>query len=141
VNSPLGTLTRKGLFTDPDKEGFTNHRSIATDLGFSHELSLTFTAGSYVTGPLGGSDVSQTETTASPMDNMDAAEQLGFKWFSDVTDGGQALILARTGDLLWYASEPTAIKALNLSVHSSFVSSASARPSHLSVRSPQPLNC
>lgn len=51
----------------------------------------------------GGSDISQTETNATPVD--DAARSSGskyllngFKWFSSATDGEVAMVLARTGD-------------------------------------------
>ena len=52
----------------------------------------------------GGSDVSQTETSATLVDHAASspgAEYLlnGFKWFSSATDGEVALALARTGDI------------------------------------------
>ena len=52
----------------------------------------------------GGSDVSQTETSATPVgDNASSPGSKylldGFKWFSSATDGEVALALARTGDI------------------------------------------
>jgi len=51
----------------------------------------------------GGSDVSQTETIANPLDGaagLPGSKYLlnGFKWFSSATDGEVALVLARTGE-------------------------------------------
>jgi alkylation response protein AidB-like acyl-CoA dehydrogenase len=53
--------------------------------------------------PVGGSDVSLTETVATPVDSNapplpgSAFLLNGFKWFSSATDGDIALALARTG--------------------------------------------
>lgn len=63
-----------------------------------------FTAGQFMTERPGGSDISQTETTATPVNangpakTGDAYLLNGFKWFSSATDSEVALALARTGD-------------------------------------------
>ncbi|KAI5117989.1 hypothetical protein M0805_004486 [Coniferiporia weirii] len=74
----------------------------------SRDPAVAFTAGQWMTERPGGSDVSQTETTATPVPEdpdraldssaRGAAYTLdGFKWFSSATDGDVALALARTG--------------------------------------------
>ncbi|KAI0050417.1 acyl-CoA dehydrogenase domain-containing protein [Auriscalpium vulgare] len=68
----------------------------------SRDPSTAFTSGQWMTERPGGSDVSQTETTAFPASH--AFEPLGtpytldgFKWFSSATDSNIAVALARTG--------------------------------------------
>lgn len=66
------------------------------------DASKAWTAGQWMTERPGGSDVSRTETTATPMQPNKAAEPgdkfviNGFKWFSSATDGDISLALART---------------------------------------------
>ncbi|EPQ54605.1 acyl-CoA dehydrogenase NM domain-like protein [Gloeophyllum trabeum ATCC 11539] len=73
----------------------------------SRDPSHAFTSGQWMTERPGGSDVSLTETTATPLpptnasrteDTLGPAHSLdGFKWFSSATDSDVALALARTG--------------------------------------------
>ncbi|KLO13001.1 hypothetical protein SCHPADRAFT_874700 [Schizopora paradoxa] len=70
----------------------------------SRDAKSAFTAGQWMTERPGGSDVSQTETTATlPPDckqgDVPGARYIlnGFKWFSSATDSHVALALARTG--------------------------------------------
>ncbi|CAO1636541.1 unnamed protein product [Parajaminaea phylloscopi] len=73
----------------------------------SVDPKAAWTAGQWMTERPGGSDISQTETTARPLDlRPDHSPQSGdvfvldgFKWFSSATDGDVALALARTGAL------------------------------------------
>ncbi|TFK64633.1 hypothetical protein BDN72DRAFT_825377 [Pluteus cervinus] len=69
----------------------------------SRDPSYAFTAGQWMTERPGGSDVSRTETVASP---TNITNQLGsqyalngFKWFSSATDSDIAVALARTGSV------------------------------------------
>jgi len=77
---------------------------ICSYISYSRDPNLAFTAGQFMTERPGGSDVSQTETVARPIDprNSDKPGSQyilnGFKWFSSATDGEVALVLARTGD-------------------------------------------
>ena len=70
----------------------------------SRDPQYAFTSGQFMTERAGGSDVSLTETVATPVDDTDkdatgAKYRLnGFKWFSSATDSQVALVLARTGD-------------------------------------------
>ncbi|TDL23313.1 hypothetical protein BD410DRAFT_787656 [Rickenella mellea] len=60
-----------------------------------------FTSGQWMTERTGGSDVSQTETIATPCSSSTAHGSEfkldGFKWFSSATDSDVAVALARTG--------------------------------------------
>ena len=62
------------------------------------------TSGQFMTERPGGSDISQMETTATPLNGNGSAKTgdayllNGFKWFSSATDSEVALALARTGD-------------------------------------------
>lgn len=64
----------------------------------SRNANAAWTAGQWMTERPGGSDVSATETTATPIDAADKRMFLldGLKWFSSATDGDVALALART---------------------------------------------
>ncbi|PVF96416.1 hypothetical protein CPB86DRAFT_827256 [Serendipita vermifera] len=65
----------------------------------SRDPDYAFTAGQFMTERPGGSDVSLTETVATPQDTANGKYRLnGFKWFSSATDSQVALALARTGD-------------------------------------------
>ncbi|KAF8598094.1 acyl-CoA dehydrogenase domain-containing protein [Ceratobasidium sp. AG-I] len=67
----------------------------------SRDPDLSFTAGQWMTERPGGSDVSRTETTATPiriestLENGAAYTLSGVKWFSSATDGQLALALAQ----------------------------------------------
>lgn len=67
----------------------------------SRDPELAFTAGQWMTERPGGSDVSHTETTATPiqvsneLENGAAYILSGVKWFSSATDGQLALALAQ----------------------------------------------
>ncbi|THG95381.1 hypothetical protein EW026_g6265 [Hermanssonia centrifuga] len=68
----------------------------------SRDPEIAFTAGQWMTERPGGSDVSQTETVATPVSNVTSPygpvyNINGFKWFSSATDSDVALALARTG--------------------------------------------
>ncbi|KAJ8483477.1 hypothetical protein ONZ51_g4672 [Trametes cubensis] len=68
----------------------------------SRDPAQAFTAGQWMTERPGGSDVSRTETVASPVAGATAQygpqyKIDGFKWFSSATDSDVALALARTG--------------------------------------------
>ncbi|CAL1712945.1 unnamed protein product [Somion occarium] len=68
----------------------------------SRDPNIAFTAGQWMTERPGGSDVSQTETIATPIPNITSPYGPtytinGFKWFSSATDSDVALALARTG--------------------------------------------
>ncbi|KAH9846378.1 acyl-CoA dehydrogenase/oxidase [Lenzites betulinus] len=68
----------------------------------SRDPAHTYTAGQWMTERPGGSDVSRTETVASPILGPSSAfgpryKIDGFKWFSSATDSDVALALARTG--------------------------------------------
>ncbi|PIL22483.1 hypothetical protein GSI_15171 [Ganoderma sinense ZZ0214-1] len=71
----------------------------------SRDPLQAYTAGQWMTERPGGSDVSRTETVASPAATSQLSEygpqyELGgFKWFSSATDSDVALALARTGRL------------------------------------------
>ncbi|KAH7922943.1 hypothetical protein BV22DRAFT_1036936 [Leucogyrophana mollusca] len=70
----------------------------------SRDPSFAFTSGQWMTERPGGSDVSFTETTATPTGNAKDAmwpEYVldGFKWFSSATDSNVSVALARTGDI------------------------------------------
>ncbi|OCH91207.1 hypothetical protein OBBRIDRAFT_543176 [Obba rivulosa] len=70
----------------------------------SRDPAIAFTAGQWMTERLGGSDVSRTETVATPVPDSGphpyGPQYIldGFKWFSSATDSDIALALARTGD-------------------------------------------
>ncbi|RCI09331.1 hypothetical protein L249_1416 [Ophiocordyceps polyrhachis-furcata BCC 54312] len=67
----------------------------------SRNPASAWTSGQWMTERPGGSDVSQTETTAVPVRSPDD-ESLGpwaihgFKWFASATDSDMAVLLART---------------------------------------------
>ncbi|GAA6032121.1 hypothetical protein JCM8097_007083 [Rhodosporidiobolus ruineniae] len=69
----------------------------------SRDPKKAYTAGQWMTERPGGSDVSLTETVATPLDPSKPPTPgspfllNGFKWFSSATDGDVALALARTG--------------------------------------------
>ncbi|KAI0685807.1 acyl-CoA dehydrogenase/oxidase [Cytidiella melzeri] len=68
----------------------------------SRQPDIAYTAGQWMTERAGGSDVSQTETVATPVPHATSPygpiySINGFKWFSSATDGDVALALARTG--------------------------------------------
>jgi len=68
----------------------------------SRDPAVAFTAGQWMTERPGGSDVSQTETIATPTPNVHSPygpvySLNGFKWFSSATDSDVAVALARTG--------------------------------------------
>ncbi|KAF8577050.1 hypothetical protein K439DRAFT_1622395 [Ramaria rubella] len=74
----------------------------------SRDPSVAFTSGQWMTERPGGSDISQTETTATfvagnsgqASTTVGAPYTLnGFKWFSSATDSEVAVALARTGPL------------------------------------------
>lgn len=77
----------------------------------STDPSTAWTAGQWMTERPGGSDVSRTETFATPVNPNkkpeagDAYIINGFKWFSSATDGDVALALARTSDDLTLGSK------------------------------------
>lgn len=70
----------------------------------SRDPRWAFTAGQFMTERSGGSDISLTETVATPVDGRDSTRTgapyrlNGFKWFSSATDSELALVLGRTGD-------------------------------------------
>ncbi|KAG6831929.1 hypothetical protein H0H92_006530 [Tricholoma furcatifolium] len=72
-------------------------RLISRDPGFA------FTSGQWMTERPGGSDVSQTETVATPTGRNNAFgpeyKLDGFKWFSSATDSHISVALARTGSI------------------------------------------
>ncbi|KAI0648104.1 acyl-CoA dehydrogenase/oxidase [Trametes meyenii] len=68
----------------------------------SRDPVQAYTAGQWMTERPGGSDVSRTETVASPVPGGSTPygpqyKIDGFKWFSSATDSDVALALARTG--------------------------------------------
>jgi len=69
----------------------------------SRDPATAFTAGQWMTERPGGSDVSLTETTATPSNAKSkygtAYSLNGFKWFSSATDSNISVALARTGTL------------------------------------------
>ncbi|KAI9443099.1 hypothetical protein H4582DRAFT_2072182 [Lactarius indigo] len=70
----------------------------------SRDPATAFTAGQWMTERPGGSDVSQTETKATPsrrtVHSLGEAYTLdGFKWFSSATDSNVSVALARTGTM------------------------------------------
>ncbi|PPR08159.1 hypothetical protein CVT24_012123 [Panaeolus cyanescens] len=69
----------------------------------SRDPSIAFTAGQWMTERPGGSDVSQTETTATPTSEVHKYGSKytlnGVKWFSSATDSEVSVALARTGTL------------------------------------------
>ncbi|KAH9841631.1 uncharacterized protein C8Q71DRAFT_341052 [Rhodofomes roseus] len=74
----------------------------------SRDPDIAFTAGQWMTERPGGSDVSLTETTATPALGEGVSNRNpygpkytlnGFKWFSSATDSDIALALGRTGPL------------------------------------------
>ncbi|KAG6909136.1 hypothetical protein DXG01_001888 [Tephrocybe rancida] len=69
----------------------------------SRDPDVAFTSGQWMTERPGGSDVSQTETVATPTGSNNAFGPQytldGFKWFSSATDSHISLALARTGTL------------------------------------------
>ncbi|EGN98171.1 hypothetical protein SERLA73DRAFT_183072 [Serpula lacrymans var. lacrymans S7.3] len=69
----------------------------------SRDPSTAFTSGQWMTERPGGSDVSLTETTATPTEHAKGTmwpefQLNGFKWFSSATDSNISVALARTGD-------------------------------------------
>lgn len=101
----------------------------------SRDPSLAWTSGQWMTERTGGSDVSQTETTAvyKPNEAQGLASKEegtplgpwsinGFKWFSSATDSNMTVLLARTpaGGLStflapMYKHDPDAVTATGLS--------------------------
>ncbi|KAG5634790.1 hypothetical protein H0H81_000788 [Sphagnurus paluster] len=69
----------------------------------SRDPTFAFTSGQWMTERPGGSDVSQTETIATPTGTNHAFGPTynldGFKWFSSATDSHVSVALARTGPL------------------------------------------
>ncbi|THH16916.1 hypothetical protein EUX98_g9223 [Antrodiella citrinella] len=70
----------------------------------SRDPTAAFTAGQWMTERPGGSDVSQTETIATPAPHLSSPygpvySLDGFKWFSSATDSDVSVALARTGPL------------------------------------------
>ncbi|KAF5382435.1 hypothetical protein D9615_002858 [Tricholomella constricta] len=69
----------------------------------SRDPAVAFTSGQWMTERPGGSDVSQTETVATPTgkNNVLGPEYTlnGFKWFSSATDSHISVALARTGSV------------------------------------------
>ncbi|KAG6886133.1 hypothetical protein C0992_004651 [Termitomyces sp. T32_za158] len=69
----------------------------------SRDPTFAFTSGQWMTERPGGSDVSQTETVATPAGRTNALGQTytldGFKWFSSATDSHMSVALARTGSI------------------------------------------
>lgn len=66
----------------------------------SSDPSYSWTSGQWMTERPGGSDVSRTETIATP-DPTRGSKQYklsGFKWFSSATDSEVSIALARVGD-------------------------------------------
>ncbi|GLB38330.1 putative acyl-CoA dehydrogenase, C-terminal domain [Lyophyllum shimeji] len=67
----------------------------------SRDPDVAFTSGQWMTERPGGSDVSQTETVATPtgVNNAFGPQYTlnGFKWFSSATDSHVSVALARTG--------------------------------------------
>jgi len=68
----------------------------------SRDPGIAFTSGQWMTERPGGSDISRTETHASPAVtsndmNWPAYTLNGFKWFSSATDSNVSVALARTG--------------------------------------------
>ncbi|OSD07275.1 hypothetical protein PYCCODRAFT_1430518 [Trametes coccinea BRFM310] len=68
----------------------------------SRDPAQAYTAGQWMTERPGGSDVSRTETVATPVPGVTSPygpqyKTDGFKWFSSATDSDVALALARTG--------------------------------------------
>jgi len=99
------SIDEGGHLQASNEVGNTSHCNYCTLTGLSRDPQLAFTAGQFMTERPGGSDVSQTETSATPV--HDAAGPPGskyllngFKWFSSATDGEVALALARTGDVV-----------------------------------------
>jgi alkylation response protein AidB-like acyl-CoA dehydrogenase len=72
-------------------------------IGFTSGSSFGLSAGKFLTERPGGSDVSQTETSATPVDGAAGSPGSkyllnGLKWSSSAKDGEVALVLVRTGD-------------------------------------------
>ncbi|KAG6854651.1 hypothetical protein C0991_003299 [Blastosporella zonata] len=69
----------------------------------SRDPAFAFTSGQWMTERPGGSDVSQTETVATPTGSNNAFGPQyilnGFKWFSSATDSQISVALARTGSI------------------------------------------
>ncbi|KAF7371124.1 Acyl-CoA dehydrogenase NM domain-like protein [Mycena sanguinolenta] len=70
----------------------------------SRDPADSYLCGQWMTESPGGSDVSRTETKATPTTtsstDLGAAYLLdGFKWFSSAAEGNMSVALARTGDL------------------------------------------
>lgn len=71
----------------------------------SRDPLIAFTSGQWMTERPGGSDVSQTETTATPVHPSSNSKRgslyslNGFKWFSSATDSNISIALARTGSV------------------------------------------
>ena len=70
----------------------------------SRDPSTAFISGQWMTERPGGSDVSQTETHATPTQRIksDLGQPYildGFKWFSSAAEGHISVALARTGDV------------------------------------------
>ncbi|KAG6830717.1 hypothetical protein H0H87_007304 [Tephrocybe sp. NHM501043] len=69
----------------------------------SRDPTFAFTSGQWMTERPGGSDVSQTETVATPTGSNNAFGPQytlhGFKWFSSATDSHISVALARTGSI------------------------------------------
>ncbi|KAG5338060.1 hypothetical protein C0989_008265 [Termitomyces sp. Mn162] len=69
----------------------------------SRDPTFAFTSGQWMTERPGGSDVSQTETVATPTGRINTFGPTytldGFKWFSSATDSHMSVALARTGSI------------------------------------------
>ncbi|KAF5366582.1 hypothetical protein D9758_008936 [Tetrapyrgos nigripes] len=70
----------------------------------SSDPNVAYLSGQWMTEKPGGSDVSETETTATrvadrPEDLGPAYELNGFKWFSSAAEGNVTVALARTGSV------------------------------------------
>ncbi|KAF0693868.1 Aste57867_15210 [Aphanomyces stellatus] len=79
----------------PQKSANLRH---AFDRLVSRDPALAWTSGQWMTERTGGSDVSKTETVATPHPTLPSAHLLhGFKWFSSATDSEMTLLLARLG--------------------------------------------
>ncbi|KAH9852504.1 acyl-CoA dehydrogenase NM domain-like protein [Lenzites betulinus] len=70
----------------------------------SHDPKEAYLSGQWMTEKPGGSDVSLTETRATPTERVasDLGEPYileGFKWFSSAAEGNMSVALARTGEV------------------------------------------
>ncbi|KAI0827047.1 acyl-CoA dehydrogenase NM domain-like protein [Trametes gibbosa] len=70
----------------------------------SHDPKVAYLSGQWMTEKPGGSDVSLTETRATPTERIesdlgDPYILEGFKWFSSAAEGNMSVALARTGEV------------------------------------------